>query len=55
MTEMNSNCLVIVFYYEDVSDELSEEVLNTMLSKTGQVNLGTNEQLSPLAYLNRLR
>ena len=32
--------------------ELSEEVL--MLSKTGHVNLGTNEQLSPLALLNRL-
>ena len=36
-------------YFDDV---LSEEVL--MLSKTWHVNLGTNEQLSPLALLNRL-
>ena len=33
------------FNIEDVPDELSKEV-STMLSKTGRINLGTNEQLS---------
>ena len=49
-------CVVIIFQQlilkTCLMHELSEEVL--MLSKTGHVNLGTNEQLSPLALLNRL-
>ena len=49
MTEVDLTLSCDCFLHaQDVSDELSEEVL--MLSKTGHVNLGTNEQVSPLGF-----